>query len=220
MSNPSHSVTSDSRIIAPFLLNIHKPLTWSEHDDVRLNPGFLRKAFPGNPVLVGHVVDFRRPFCVTGDTDKDLNNMTLRVQSRDVFGALTPADEVVREGIHNLWTLTQADLVRRLEVNPTMWAERMKPDTDIEMLELTDERFGNNPSWVRDRLPGLFQHTIKHYVVETIKAARMEERRNFLALARVKPRGIYSLIEYWDLALVDRAAWLEELRKRLRGVTA
>ena len=80
-----------------------------------------------------------------------------------------------------------------LEVDSTMWVRRIKTNTDIEMLELTDKRFGNDPSLVRDSFPGLFRITITAYVVQTIKAAREQERREFLALGRaLRPRDIYS----------------------------
>ena len=232
MADPSHSATTassgpgsansqiDKRILGPFLSTVRKPLSTSVHEDLRYEAGLLRKSFPGNPVLIGHIpVHGRWRVYVTGDTD-DQDNVTLSVQSKNIRGVARPDNELLAEGLGYLQGLTQPDIRIFLQVDPAMWAECMKPNTDVECLELVDERFGNNPSWVRDSLPKLFRIAITNYVVQTIKAAREKERREFLALARAnRPKEIYSRCGWLDLAQIDEARWLEELRKSARGIT-
>lgn len=209
----SANFSNDTRIITPLLLNTRKPLTISDTNDLRHEPGLRRQYFPGNPVIVGYVrlggfAEGQR-LCVTGDTH-DQDNVTLTIQDTDQFG-------VYKEELQKVMSFargyTDADIARILEVDSMMWQEQMTRNSDIEVLDIIDKRFGTDPSWVRDTRPHLFLSTIKNYVVQTIKAAREDERRHFLALARVKPWEIYERCGWLHVAVRDEVSWLKQLKE-------
>ncbi len=207
----------DFRLIAPFYSEVRKPLCISAHKNLYDQPGLRRRSYPGNPVIVGciYLAGFKepqRPFYVTGDTD-DEDNVTLTIQDKDQLGfAISDNEEIVQEAMKKAREFTQTDTTNILEIHPTMWMLAMKTHTDIEWLEIFDERFGNDPSWVRDSWPSLFMSTITNYVVQTIKQARKEERRYFLA-EMPNLYEIYKRCGWMDLAKMDPEEWSQQFGK-------